>query len=324
MQSGEIVQFEEEIQTVEGLKYFAVSKAPLRDHEDQIIGICAAAVDVTPLKKAEAQIRDLVTTLEKRVEQRTEELHAANARLLELNGQLQDANSQLEAFSYTVAHDFRAPLRAMQGFADALVEDYEGTLEETGQDYLRRISKAAGRMEQLIDDLLAFSRLSRMELVLGPVNPDDVFRQVLANLDAQVKENNAHIVISPDLSFVYANRTACLHIFQNLISNAIKFSGPNPAFIRISAELRTVEHKGKRFVRIWVEDNGIGIPKAQQQRIFEPFERLHGMSEYPGSGIGLAIVDKAARRMQGNCGVESEVGAGSRFWVELPALAMEE
>uniref|UniRef100_UPI002FDF6893 sensor histidine kinase n=1 Tax=Noviherbaspirillum sp. TaxID=1926288 RepID=UPI002FDF6893 len=111
----------------------------------------------------------------------------------------------------------------------------------------------------------------------------------------------------------------CMQIFQNLLSNAIKFARPEiQPVIGIWPEIRRAGHGDAEFVRIWIEDNGIGIPPAQLQRIFKPFERLHGVSEYPGSGIGLAVVDKAVRRMGGRCGVESELNAGSRFWVELP------
>lgn len=328
LEKGQTIQFEEKIETTEGVKYFAVSKAPLRSHEGQMIGICAAAVDITSLKLAEAQVRELVATLEKRVEQRTEELRVANARLLSVNDQLIEANSQLEAFSYTVAHDLRAPLRGIQGFADALAEDYAGVLDATGNDYLKRISKAAMRMEQLIDDLLSFSRLTRMELPLGDVSLDDVLQQVVLNLGTQIQAGHATVKIEPHLPHVHANKTACLQVFQNLLSNALKFARENTqASIRIWAETPLeapgVEHNNPELVRIWVEDNGIGIPVGQQERIFRPFERLNGMSEYPGSGIGLAIVDKAVRRMHGHCGVESEFGAGSRFWVELPVIATE-
>jgi PAS domain S-box-containing protein len=325
LQSGGPVQFEEAMDTSEGLKYFAVSKAPLRSHEGEIVGICGAAVDVTSLKVAEAQIRELVATLEKRVEQRTMELHAANDRLLEVNEQLNEANQQLEAFSYTVAHDLRAPLRGIQGFADAIAEDNESTLDATGQNYLHRIARAAARMEQLIDDLLLFSRLARMELPLGPVALEEILRQVNTNLSTQIRSINAGLHIAPGLPVVHANKTACLQVFQNLVSNALKFSPPDrPVVVRVWADACSDEHKGTKWVRIWVEDNGIGIPEAHQQRIFRPFERLHGMSEYPGSGIGLTIVEKAVRRMHGRCGVESEVNIGSRFWIELPVSGMED
>ena len=314
MESGGTIQFEEEIETEEGVKLYAVFKAPLRNPEGTIIGICAVAVDITPLKIAEAKIHVLVQTLEKRVEERTKELQQTNA-------QLTQANDQLEAFSYTVAHDLRAPLRGINGFADAVIEDYGNLLDETGREYLQRISRAALRMERLIEDLLSFSRLSRMELSIGTVSLDEVFKEVLTNLSAQIQETNTTITVAPDLPFVRANKTACIQVFQNLVSNAIKFAkvGEAPS-IKVWAELCHPEREAKVLARVWVEDEGIGIPEQQQGRIFKPFERLHGIDEYQGSGIGLAIVATAVHRMQGDCGVVSEIGAGSRFWIELPVV----
>lgn len=223
-----------------------------------------------------------------------------------------------------MAHDLRAPLRGIEGFADAVVEDYADVLDQVGRDYLHRVSRAAARMEQLIEDLLSFSRLSRMELSLGAVSLDDVLGQVMTNLSSQIQETGTKVIIASDLYYVRANRAACVHIFQNLLSNAIKFAKPGTASsVHVGAEIRQVEQGAAEFVRVWVEDTGIGIPKTQLQRIFKPFERLHGIDEYSGSGIGLAIVDKAIRRMNGTCGVESTVGSGSRFWVELLAVNME-
>lgn len=318
LHSGGSVQFEEEVDTSEGVKHFAVSKAPLRDHEGKIIGVCGVAVDITPLKVAEAKVTMLVQTLEKRVEQRTAELNQSNAKLLE-------ANDQLEAFSYTVAHDLRAPLRGIQGFAEAVNEDYVTQLDETGRDYLQRISKAAARMERLIDDLLSFSRLSRMELPLGTVSLDEVVREVMSNIGTQIEQGNTELSIGQSMPFVRANRSACVQVLQNLITNAIKFSRPNVrSAIRVWSEHTGLEQNAREFVRIWVEDKGIGIPAAQTERIFRPFERLHGIDEYQGTGVGLAVVDKAVRRMNGRCGVESVEGEGSRFWIELPAVRTEE
>lgn len=318
LQSGGTVQFEEEVTTSEGVKNFAVSKAPLRNSEDGIIGVCAVAVDITPLKVAEAKVAMLVQTLEKRVEQRTAELHQSNQNLLE-------ANDQLEAFSYTVAHDLRAPLRGIQGFAEAVNEDYGTHLDETGRDYLQRISKAAARMERLIDDLLSFSRLARMELPLGTVNLDEVVREAMGNLSVQLEQSDAEVSVATDLPPVRANRAACVQVFQNLIANAIKFARPNVRnAIRIRQENAGLEQNAMNFVRLWVEDTGIGIPAAQTERIFRPFERLHGVDDYQGTGVGLAVVDKAVRRMNGRCGVESVEGQGSRFWIELPAIRTEE
>jgi PAS domain S-box-containing protein len=317
LESGGIVQSEEEVNTSEGVKHFAVSRAPLRDHEGKMIGVCAVAVDITPLKEAEAKVSVLVQTLERRVEQRTAELNQSNRQLLE-------ANDQLEAFSYTVAHDLRAPLRGIRGFSEAVIEDYGTQVDETGRGYLRRISRAAARMERLIDDLLSFSRLSRMELPLGTVSLDEVLRDAISNISSQVEHSNASVTIAPGLPMVRANRAACVQIFQNLLSNAIKFAQPGVrSIVKVWPEQAEVEQNARASVRIWVKDNGIGIPAAQTERIFRPFERLHGIDEYQGSGIGLAVVDKAARRMDGRCGVEAAEGRGSCFWVELPAIHTE-
>jgi len=315
--SHTVVQFEASVHIPEGERQFLVSKLPLQSHEGEVVGICAVAVDITALKQAENEIRILNQSLEKRVDERTREL-------AEVNIQLQDANTQLEAFSYTVAHDLRAPLRSMQGFADAVGEDYAETLDDTGQDYLRRISKAATRMERLIEDLLSFSRLSRMELSLGTVQLDEVLTDVLGNLRTQIAETHAKVSINSAMPAVRANRAACLHIFQNLLSNALKFSKQGmPPIVRIWADAGMPEQDPFHRVRIWVEDEGIGISEVHRERIFKPFERLHGIDEYPGSGIGLAVVDKAARRMQGRCGFDSTPGKGTRFWIELPLVNME-
>jgi PAS domain S-box-containing protein len=319
LSAGKIIESEEAMNTSEGVRHYAVHQAALRNQEGAVIGVCAVAVDITSLKVAEAKIRVLVETLEKRVEQRTEELNRANEQLLNVNRELQEANEQLEAFSYSVAHDLRAPLRSIQGFSDALLEDYGDSLEDTAQNYLQRITKASSRLELLIDDLLSYSRLARMELPLSTVSLDRVVGEVMANLGAQLRETGATVEVAPTLPFVRANKAACTQIFQNLLSNAIKFAKPGiQPQIRVWPEIRPAGHDETELVRIWIEDNGIGIPPDQLQRIFKPFERLHGVTEYPGSGIGLAVVDKAVRRMGGQCGVESELGAGSRLWVELP------
>lgn len=325
MENGGTIQFEEELETQEGVRYFAISKAPLRTPEGRMTGICAAAVDITPLKVAEARIQVLVQTLERRVEQRTEELNHANAHLQQTNAQLALANDQLEAFSYTVAHDLRAPLRGINGFADAVIEDYQDLLDDTAHDYLGRITKAATRMERLIEDLLKFSRLSRVEFSIGTVSIDDVLKEALSNLSSEIQESCADITVAPDLPFVRANQTVCTQAFQNLISNAIKFAkAGTPPSIRIWSENGQDDRDAPCIARIWVEDKGIGIPVSHLERIFRPFERLHGIDEYQGSGIGLAIVATAVHRMGGRCGVQSEVGLGSRFWVELPAVNMDE
>ncbi|WP_334190759.1 sensor histidine kinase, partial [Noviherbaspirillum sp.] len=206
LSGGKIIQSEEAMNTSEGVRHYAVHQAALRNQEGTAIGVCAVAVDITSLKVAEAKIRVLVETLEKRVEQRTEELNQANDQLLNVNRELQEANDQLEAFSYSVAHDLRAPLRSIQGFSDALLEDYRDSLEDTAQNYLQRITKAASRLELLIDDLLSYSRLARMELPLSTVSLDRVVGEVMANLGAQLRETGAAVEVAPTLPFVRANK----------------------------------------------------------------------------------------------------------------------
>ncbi|NEX59628.1 sensor histidine kinase [Noviherbaspirillum galbum] len=264
--------------------------------------------------RSDAMLRELNQSLERRIVERTQELQTVNERLDEVN-------RELEAFSYSVAHDLRAPLRSMHGFAEAVKDDYAGRLDEEGQDYLRRIADAAARMESLIDDLLVFSNLSRGELPMQPVAVDDMVHAALVNLEADVRASGADIRLDLEALRVMGNRQACVQACQNLLSNAIKFVAPGErpsVFIRCE---QTVDGDGGPAVRVLVKDNGIGIRPDRLDRIFRPFERLHGVDEFRGSGIGLAIVETAVRRMYGQCGVESRVGQGSLFWFVLPGAA---
>ena len=225
-----------------------------------------------------------------------------------------DRTTQLEAFAYTVSHDLRAPLRAMEGFSIALQEDYQGRLDATGRDYIKRIGDASERMGVLIDDLLLYSRASRSELSFRPVRLNEAITDVLADLSAGIEESGAEIIVDDSLPVVAAHKEMLVQMVTNLIENALKFvpSGGTPR-VRIRGE-----RKGDA-VRLWVEDHGIGIDARHQDRIFQVFERLHNVEEYPGTRIGLAVVAKGAGRMGGRCGVESTPGEGSRFWVELPS-----
>ncbi len=226
---------------------------------------------------------------------------------------LREVNTQLTSFAYSVAHDLRAPLRAMQGFSQALVEDFGHLLPKEGKEYTDRIIAASSRMDRLIRDLLDYSRLSRDEVALAPVNLNDVFQEVRSQCLRECPVEGADILLPDNLPSVMGARSILLQIFTNLVSNALKFvpKGSIPQ-VKIKSELHN------RMIRIWVEDNGIGIPVAHLERIFGVFERLHGVDQYPGTGIGLAIVRKGAERLGGKAGVLSELGKGSRFWVEIP------
>ncbi|MCL4471010.1 MAG: ATP-binding protein [Gammaproteobacteria bacterium] len=244
------------------------------------------------------EIRAHATELEKRVAERTADLAATN--------------QELEAFSYSVSHDLRAPLRAMQGFAQALEEDYGAKLSSTGREYVQRIVAAARRMDILIQDLLAYSRLSRADMPLKPVGLAAAVKEALAQLDGEIRQSGAQVAAAPSLPQVTGHLPTLTQVIANLVDNAIKFVPPGTT---PSVKVWTEERGGR--VRLWVEDNGIGISPEHQARIFRVFERLHGVETYPGTGIGLAIVHKGAERMGGEAGVESMLGKGSRFWVEL-------
>lgn len=238
-----------------------------------------------------ARLRGLISSLEQRVAERT---------------------AELEAFAYSVSHDLRAPLRAMQGFADALLEDYSSQLDSPGQEYARRIVAAAQRMDTLILDLLAYSRLGRAEMRLKPVSLAQVVEEALAQLEAEIKKKDAQMAVEKPLPEAVGHYPTLVQVIANLLSNAVKFVAPGVRpHVRVWAE----EQEGQ--VCLWVEDKGIGIAPEYQERIFRVFERLHGIEAYPGTGIGLAIVKKGMERMGGQVGVESQVGQGSRFWVKL-------
>ncbi|OGG43810.1 MAG: hypothetical protein A3F84_20140 [Candidatus Handelsmanbacteria bacterium RIFCSPLOWO2_12_FULL_64_10] len=200
----------------------------------------------------------------------------------------------------------------MQGFADALQEDYADRLDLTGQDYAWRIVTAARRMDTLIQDLLTYSRLSRADLRLHRIGLRGVAKDVLVQMEEEFRERNVQVTVQGPLPEVVGHRATLAQVLTNLLTNAVKFVNPDtPPRVRIWAE----ERDG--WVRLCVEDNGIGIAPEHYERIFRVFERLHGVEAYPGTGIGLAIVRKGGERMGGRVGVESEVGRGSRFWVEL-------
>jgi two-component system sensor histidine kinase/response regulator len=227
---------------------------------------------------------------------------------------LKESNDELEAFSYSVSHDLRAPVRAMQGFARVLVEDYGDKLDDAARDYLDRIVTGACRMDNLIQDLLVYSRLGHTELSLGPISLKQLVNEIVRQISPEIGAKKAEISVADDLPEVTGNKMALGQAVENLITNGLKFI-PEDRVPKVRIEAQTI---GK-LVRLWIIDNGIGIPEEHHSRIFRVFERLHTAESFPGTGIGLAIVRKGVERMNGRVGLESEVGKGSRFWIELPA-----
>lgn len=247
------------------------------------------------------------------VKRQAEELKRLNGELEQRVAALTSANSELEAFNYSVAHDLRAPLRSMSGFATALAEDESAALSPQGLDYAVRITRSARYMDALLKDLVAYSTVSRAEISPVPVNLDAPVEETLALFSTEIAANRVEVEFRSPLGNVLAHMPTLRQILNNLIDNALKFSDPSrPPVLRIYTARR--EH----FVRLWVEDNGIGIRREHHERVFGLFRRLHKADEYPGTGIGLAIVRRAAERMNGRAGVDSEPGKGSRFWVDLP------
>ena len=235
-------------------------------------------------------------------------------RSAERNEELEQANRALEAFAYTVTHDLRAPLRNLQGYVRALVEDCSKGLDESCRGYVGSIEQIAIRMDGMIADVLEFSRLARSELPTRKLEVRPVLDEAMALLKGTIdaKAAELEIGVEPEIA-VMAHSQTLVQVLTNLLSNALKFvsEGTTP-----EVRIRT-ERRGSGRVRLWVEDNGIGIDPAQHARIFEVFQRLHGEEKYPGTGIGLALVKKGVERMGGQVGVESAPGRGSRFWIEL-------
>lgn len=245
------------------------------------------------------QVQRYAVELEQRVATRTAELQATNA--------------ELQSFSYSVSHDLRTPLRSIQSFAQILLEDYVDRLDAVGQDCARRIVAAARRMDALTEDLLAYARLGRVAVELKPVSLEAVVDDVLTQLEAEIQGKKACVTVEKPLPQVMGQYATLVQVVANLLTNGIKFVAPG---VRPQVRVRSEEHTA--WVRLWVQDNGIGIAPQYQERIFGIFERLHDIETYPGTGIGLAIVRKGIERIGGRVGVESASDQGSAFWVELP------
>lgn len=249
--------------------------------------------------------------LEEKVSKRTAELEATVA--------------ELEGFSYSLVHDMRAPLRAMLGYSSILEMDAGPRLRAEEVDLLRKIAQAATRMDQLVTDSLNFSKILRADLPLGTVNLGALIRGMVEAYP-NLQRPQAEVSVELDNLLVHGNEAALLQIFSNLLGNAVKFvaAGVKPR-VRVWAErgdcprgFPNPEH-GCAFV--WVEDNGIGIPKDAHEKIFGMFQRLHRVDEYAGTGIGLALVKKSLERTRGQITLESEPGKGTRFCVQLPLAA---
>jgi PAS domain S-box-containing protein len=263
-----------------------------------VTGLCVLVTDLTEQREREAA--------------RGAEQRAAQAEIQRHATELEASNRELEAFIYSVSHDLRAPLRHIHRFSTLVLEDFAEGLPLEARDYLSRVTSSAERMDRLIECLLVYSRVSRGEVALRAVPTSTVVEEVLRQLSEEIRESRGEITVEGPLLPVWGDVLLLTQAVNNLISNALKFvaAGTTPK-IRIRTEARGAT------VRFWIEDRGIGIStQNRENKLFRVFERLEG-EHYPGTGIGLAIVKRAADRMGGSVGVESEVGKGSSFWIEL-------
>jgi PAS domain S-box-containing protein len=263
------------------------------------------------LKSHVTELQTMGTSLAEAKDKLSLENELLEERVRERTARLQETIYDLETFSYSITHDMRAPLRAMQGFSNLLIESYGGKLDAQGIDYLQRISNASNRLDLLIRDVLSYGNIARTQLHLTPVDVEKLLRDIIREYPG-LQPPEAQVEIKGAFPLVLGNEAFLTQCFSNLLGNAVKFVAPH-TLPRVEI---TAEPNGK-MVRFRIRDNGIGIPEAYRHRLFKLFHRAQNL--FPGTGVGLAIVRKAVERMGGDVGVESEVGQGSTFWLELRA-----
>jgi signal transduction histidine kinase len=252
------------------------------------------------LKKALAESYEL---LEARVAERTESLALSN--------------DELRAFSYTVSHDLRAPLRAINGFIQLLVDDHVNPTNDAAAEIMRRIVRASSRMDSLIQDLVAYTQVSKAPIPVKSLDCRKLIEELLEECEVRLRPQVVRTETVGDFPSVIANSAILQSALANLFDNAVKFCKPS-----CEAAVRFRGAPNGKNLRVWVEDDGIGIAPEHHERIFRVFERLHGY-EVPGTGIGLAMVRRWIAGMHGAVGVESALGQGSRFWIDLPLSPKE-
>jgi signal transduction histidine kinase len=301
---------------------FLVSRILERQISDPIMALAGTAhavarrgdYSVRAVKMGEGELgllTDAFNTMLTHIDEQNREQRQTDARLRALLAELERSNRELEQFAYVASHDLQEPLRMVSSYTQMLERRYRDKLDQDGRDFINYAVDGAKRMQRLINDLLEFSRVSTRGKKLEPVDANEVLGTVRANLSATIEEAGA-LVTNETLPTVVADPTQLGQIFQNLIGNAIKFRGPDPPRVHIA---------GRKEESEWifsVRDNGIGIEPEYFNRIFVIFQRLHVASEYPGTGIGLAVCKRIVERHGGRIWVESEPGKGATFFFTLP------
>jgi len=291
----------------------------LRNENGKPVRMMGVHLDVTNLKAAESSLTDRTEALEashRRLENVSTRLETARSNLSDRTEALAASNRELESFAFAASHDLREPLRTLVSYSSLLEQDLGDDLSEDVAQDLHYIVQAANRMDSLIDDLLALSRTGRRAVLMEDVDIEDCVQDSLDALNAVVRQTHAEIVRDP-LPSVLADRFLLEELYRQLIANSLKFV---PEGVRPSLRL-TAEQRDSEWV-LGVRDNGIGIDDEHADKVFEPFERLHGLQEYDGSGIGLAICKRAVERMGGRIWVDREAAEGA--YVRFTLSAAEE
>jgi signal transduction histidine kinase len=255
--------------------------------------------DITGRKRTELALQQLNEELELRVRERTR--------------QLEDKNREMESFAYSVAHDLRAPLRGIDGYSRLLLEDYEEHLDENGRVFLHNIRQSISWMNQLIDDMLAYARFERRPWAARKTDIRELVASLLDRHQPQILTGNVTVFVQVPDVVLYVDGGALEMVLRNLLDNALKFTRETATPL-IEIGVRETENSHI----LWVKDNGIGFEEKYADQIFEMFHRLHRLEDYQGSGIGLAMVRKAAERMGGRVWAESRPGQGATFCLEIP------
>jgi two-component system sensor kinase len=235
-----------------------------------------------------------------------------NEKLKKRSEKLEDANNELEAFAYSVSHDLRVPLRAIDGFSRIVMEDYEDKLDDEGKRLLNIIRENTHKMGQLIDDILLLSRASRQEMKFSKIDMEELVKRVFEEQKLSSKNQNIRLEIE-SLPPAYGDRVLLQQVLNNLIANSFKFTEPkDERIIEVGSE------KGKKEIIYYVKDNGVGFDMKYKDKLFGLFQRLHGTDEFEGTGVGLSIVQRVIRRHGGNVWGEGELNKGATIFFSIP------
>jgi PAS domain S-box-containing protein len=303
---GHITDYPLAIRHISGkITYVLCHASVYRDESGRVVGVCGTAHDITGRNRSEHELALHRQHLEDLVEQRTAEIQSSNTRL-------ESAYKELETFAYSVSHDLRTPLRAVDGFSRILAEEYGAHLDAEGRRIVGVIREGTRKMAQLIDDILAFSRASRQEIVATVIDMGKLVRAALADLEPALAGYTAKVEIQA-LPDSLGDAPMIQVLWTNLLDNAIKFTGSNSdGVIEIGAVA------GEKEIVYYIRDNGVGFDMQYAGKLFGVFQRLHGQHEFPGTGIGLAIVQRIVARHGGRVWAEGQVGQGATFYFALP------